>query len=95
MNAHGAPIVAVDMPSGLHADSGQPVGCAVEATLTVTFGYPKLGQALYPGTAHVGQLACVDIGIAPQALTEVAPQLHVLTRREVGGTDTRPSPRIA
>ena len=85
MNAHGAPIVAVDMPSGLQADSGQPVGCAVEATLTVTFGYPKLGQALYPGTAHVGQLACVDIGIAPQALTEVAPQLHVLTRREVGG----------
>ena len=85
MNASGVPIVSVDIPSGLHADSGRPVGCAVEAALTVTFGYPKLGQVLYPGTAQVGQLACVDIGIAPQALTEVAPHLHVLTRREVGG----------
>ena len=85
MNACGVPIVAVDMPSGLHADSGQPVGSAVEAALTVTFGYPKLGQVLYPGTAQVGQLAWVDIGIAPQALAEVAPHLHVLTRREVGG----------
>ena len=82
MNARDVPIVSVDIPSGLHADSGQPVGCAVEAALTVTFGYPKLGQVLYPGTAQVGQLACVDIGIAPQALAEVAPQL---TRREVGG----------
>ena len=85
MNARDVPIVAVDVPSGLHADSGQPVGSAVEAALTVTFGYPKLGQVLYPGTAQVGQLVCVDIGIAPQALAEVAPQLHVLTRREVGG----------
>ncbi len=84
MNARGVPIVSVDMPSGLPADSGQPVGCAIEATLTVTFGYPKLGQVLSPGTAHVGQLACVPIGIDPQALTEVAPQLHVLTRGEVG-----------
>ena len=85
MNARDVPIVSVDMPSGLHADSGQPVGCAVEATLTVTFGYPKLGQVLYPGTAHVGQLACVNIGIAPQALADVGPQLHLLTRREMGG----------
>ena len=85
MNASGVPIVSVDIPSGLHADSGQPVGSAVEAALTVTFGYPKLGQVLYPGTTQVGQLACVDIGIAPQALTEVAPQIHVLTRREMGG----------
>ncbi len=85
MNACDVPIVSVDIPSGLHADSGQPVGNAVEAALTVTFGYPKLGQVLYPGTAQVGQLAWVDIGIAPQALAEVAPHLHVLTRREVGG----------
>ncbi len=85
MNASGVPIVSVDIPSGLYADSGQPAGGAVAAALTVTFGYPKLGQVLYPGTARVGQLACVDIGLAPQALTEVAPQLYVLTRREVGG----------
>ena len=84
MNAGGVPIVSVDIPSGLNADSGQPGGRVVEAAVTVTFGYPKLGQVLYPGTAHVGQLACVDIGIAPQALTEVAPQTHLLTRHEVG-----------
>lgn len=85
MNARDVPIVSVDIPSGLHADSGQPVGSAVEAVLTVTFGYPKLGQVLYPGTAQVGQLAWVDIGIAPQALAEVAPRLYILTRREMGG----------
>ena len=84
MNASEVPIVAVDIPSGLNADSGQPMGSAVQADLTATFGYPKVGQILYPGAVQVGRLVCVDIGIAPQAFAEVSPQTQLLTRSEVG-----------
>jgi NAD(P)H-hydrate epimerase len=43
MNGCGAPIVSVDLPSGIDADTGQPHGCAVRAALTVTFVAPKAG----------------------------------------------------
>ena len=85
MNACGAPIVSVDIPSGLNADSGQPLGNTVDAALTTTFGYPKLGHVVYPGTTYVGQLACVDIGVAPQALSQVAPKTFLLVKHEIGG----------
>ena len=87
MNACGVPIAAVDVPSGLNADSGQTLGATVQADLTVTFGYPKFGQVFYPGTTAVGQLALVDIGIAAQAIKDVlavSPQTALLTRREMG-----------
>jgi NAD(P)H-hydrate epimerase len=60
-------VVAVDLPSGLHADSGQPLGCAVEADVTVTLGLPKLGLALEPGRSHAGRIVVGRIGIADQA----------------------------
>ena len=84
MNAADAPVVAVDVPSGLDADTGQVPGRAVQASVTATFGYPKLGQLLYPGAASVGRLVRVDIGIPRQALETVAPNTEVLTRSEVG-----------
>ncbi len=87
MNARGVRIAAVDIPSGLNADSGQVLGATVQAALTVTFGYPKFGQVFYPGTTAVGHLALVDIGIAAQAITDVlavSPQTALLTRREMG-----------
>lgn len=55
--------LAVDIPSGLHADTGAVLGAAVEAHHTVTFGLPKLGLVTHPGVAHVGTLHVVDIGI--------------------------------
>ncbi len=84
MNVRGVPIAAVDIPSGLNADSGRFWGAKVQASLTMTFGYPKFGQVFYPGTTAVGQLALIDIGIAPQALKEVAPQTHLLFGAEIG-----------
>ncbi len=65
MNDTPAPVLAVDIPSGLSADSGQPQGVAVLADVTVTYGWPKLGQILNPGRELVGRLWQVDISIPP------------------------------
>lgn len=83
MNASGVPTFAVDIPSGLHADRGTALGVALQAEATATFGYAKLGQVVYPGVGHVGALAVVDIGIAPEALAEVQPRTRLLDPAEV------------
>ena len=51
-----APVVAVDIPSGVHADNGQLTGPAIRADLTCAFGLPKLGELLYPGAGHCGEI---------------------------------------
>ena len=63
----GARILAVDLPSGLHADTGQVLGVAVEADCTVTLGLPKLGLALEPGRGLAGRVVVARIGIADEA----------------------------
>lgn len=63
MNESGAYIVAVDLPSGIHTDSGAVMGCAVKANLTVTFGYYKKGHFLFPGSLYCGELVKKDVGI--------------------------------
>jgi NAD(P)H-hydrate epimerase len=84
MNACGAPVVAIDVASGLSADTGLPLGTAVRATVTATFGFPKVGQVIHPGVEHTGLLAVVDIGIPPAAVAAVAPRTRVLEAEEVG-----------
>lgn len=59
----GTRIVAVDLPTGVSADTGEIARRAVRADLTVTFGAPKRGHFLYPGRAFVGALEVVDIGL--------------------------------
>lgn len=61
------PVIAVDLPSGLEADTGKVNGPCVQATHTVTFCLPKLGLFLYPGARFAGRVKVVDIGI-PRAL---------------------------
>lgn len=65
LNDLPGPVLAVDFPSGLCADTGQPLGTAVHAAVTVTYGWPKLGQILPPGREYVGRLWQVDISIPP------------------------------
>ena len=84
VNACGAPVLAVDIASGLSADTGRPLGTAVRATVTATFGLPKVGQVVYPGVDYTGLLAVVDIGIPPAALEAVGPRTSLLETREVG-----------
>jgi NAD(P)H-hydrate epimerase len=62
-----ARVVAVDLPSGVDADTGQPWGVAVAADVTVTLGLPKLGLALEPGRGLAGRIVVARIGIADEA----------------------------
>ncbi len=80
LNESGRPVVAVDMPSGLSADTGRPLGVAVRATLTATMGLPKVGQAIYPGREYVGELRVVDIGMPVRVIREKAPPREYLDR---------------
>ena len=63
----GTRVVAVDLPTGVNADTGEIARRAVRADLTVTFGHAKRGHVLYPGRAFTGVLEVVDIGLAPVA----------------------------
>jgi NAD(P)H-hydrate epimerase len=67
MNASGVPIVAVDVPSGVDASTGEIAGAAVRAALTVTFHGPKVGLHVAPGRFHTGEVAVADIGLEPAA----------------------------
>lgn len=84
INDAARPIVAVDLPSGVDADTGAVPGIGVRAGLTVSFGLPKLGHLLYPGKAHCGALQLADIGFAEEALRDVEPAAHLLDDHAVG-----------
>lgn len=68
INQATVPVVAVDIPSGVHGTSGAILGQAVKADLTVSFACAKLGQLVYPGALQNGHLEVVEIGIPPQLL---------------------------
>jgi len=68
MNGAGCPVIAVDVPSGLDADTGKVEGACVRAALTVTFALPKVGLMVYPGAEYVGELVVADIGMPRQVM---------------------------
>ncbi len=78
VNASGRPVLALDIPSGLHADTGAVLGEAVRATLTVTFIGDKLG--LHTGTAadRVGELAFRALGVDAEAEADLPPAARLL-----------------
>jgi NAD(P)H-hydrate epimerase len=83
LNTLQKPIIAVDIPSGLDSDIGKPRGCCIKATVTVTFGLPKIGHVVLPATEFVGTLEVVDIGIPPAVVDKVGPKHHLLTREMI------------
>ena len=72
-NAGPAPVLAVDVPSGLAADDGRPLGPCVAAAATATFFRRKPGHLLYPGRALCGRVILADIGIPAAVLDAIAP----------------------
>jgi hydroxyethylthiazole kinase-like uncharacterized protein yjeF len=70
-NVSGKPIVALDLPSGICADTGRVLGVAIRATRTVTFGAAKRGLHQHPGVAHAGEVIVVDIGV-PSGITSAS-----------------------
>ncbi|MEO7190830.1 MAG: NAD(P)H-hydrate dehydratase [Vicinamibacterales bacterium] len=81
INAGIRPVVSVDLPSGLSADTSEVLGPAVDATMTVTLAAPKLPLILPPGERLTGTLVIADIGI-PHAIIEglEGPHIEMLTR---------------
>jgi NAD(P)H-hydrate epimerase len=68
INESGNRVLAIDVPSGLNADTGEPMGTAVRATRTVTFVAPKPGFETEPGSEHCGEVTVQDIGVPPELL---------------------------
>ena len=81
INEAGRPVLAVDLPSGLDADTGQVLGVAVRAAETLTLGLPKPGLALEPGRSLAGRIRVARIGIA-DAAPGVSPTAELWTRAE-------------
>jgi hydroxyethylthiazole kinase-like uncharacterized protein yjeF len=79
MNESGAPLVAVDLPSGIQADTGAVMGVAVRATFTVTFARPKLGLYVGAGIDHAGVVQIADIGIPSSDADAVDSRFSLLT----------------
>ena len=81
VNESGIPVVAIDLPSGLSADSTDQIGPCIDAELTVTLAAPKLPLVLPPAETHAGDIVIADIGIPGDVLESVdGPRVELLTR---------------
>src|SRR5215216_3364002 len=84
VNASGIPIVSIDLPSGLSADTPQVIGDCVEASMTVTLAAPKLPLVLPPGEEHAGDVVIADIGIPHEVIDGVEGQhIELLTPEQL------------
>ena len=84
VNASSAPVISIDLPSGVSADTHEVIGPAIRASLTVTLGAPKLALVLPPARELAGDLAVADIGIPEEVLESVeGPDVRLLTADEL------------
>ncbi len=86
LNASATPVLSIDLPSGLSADSPEPIGPVVDAAVTVTLAAPKLALVLPPGETIAGSLIVADIGIPASVIASVdGPYVELLTRPSMRG----------
>ncbi len=76
--------VALDIPSGINADSGEVMGEAFRADITVTFGFAKVGLLVYPGKNYAGRILVANIGITDKSLEALGERTRISTYMEEG-----------
>ena len=79
INRLNKPVFAVDIPSGLNSDTGQPCGACIRADATATFAFAKTGHFMFPGADYTGNLKIIDIGVPPHIAHDVGPLQYLLT----------------
>src|SRR4030095_13090182 len=80
VNASGIPIVSIDLPSGVSADTPHLIGDCIDASMTVTLAAPKLPLVLPPAEAHAGDVVIADIGIPHDVIESLdGPHIELLT----------------
>lgn len=94
INGAGVPVVAVDVPSGLHADSGRVLGAAVRADLTLCVVGLKQGMFTGDGPEHCGEILFDDLGVPPVVHARVAPSARRIVDAELAAA-LPPRPRGA
>ena len=83
LNNLDKPLYAIDIPSGLDSDTGQPLGVCIHAAATATFASAKIGHVLYPGARHCGTVDVVDIGIPPAMAQEAGVKQELIVPEEI------------
>ena len=92
LNATGVPIIAIDVPSGLSADTGAVNGPAIDASMTVALGAPKVPLLIPPAATMVGDLVVADIGIPDAVVASVAGSRIDVVTREWARAQVAPRP---
>ena len=83
INVAGKEVVAIDVPSGLNADTGKIEGPCIKATYTITLALPKIGLLLFPGASYAGKVTVEDIGIPPYLLKNNKIKTNMATKEIV------------
>ncbi|MCP4601489.1 MAG: NAD(P)H-hydrate dehydratase [Proteobacteria bacterium] len=84
INGTGVPVFAVDIPSGLDADTGRPWGKAIKADATATFGHVKRGLILFPGADLAGEIRVVPLGVPGFVSQKAGVDGVLVTEKQVG-----------
>ncbi|MGB4504345.1 MAG: NAD(P)H-hydrate dehydratase [Syntrophaceticus sp.] len=83
INETGNPVLSVDIPSGLEADTGRVAGECIKAVITVTMGMPKIGLYLSPGAQYTGEVVVGDISFPPELKSEEGGDYYLVDKEMV------------
>ncbi len=92
INKINVPVLAVDIPSGIDGSTGRVMGVAVQAVATATFGLPKIGHYVWPGSRHTGKLKVIDIGIPDEIIARENFNRFILTKELISSWVTPRQP---